>query len=164
MGQVLFEEPKGTAPRDAAWESGQESSQETAVNTAAPSRALSILGEDVEEGHDNGVPADVLEKQLTQAGTSFICVDPITHVVGWSGPEDKENPTNFSRAKKWHMTMVTAMMTFCVSFASSVFSTATTVTAIEFGVSLEVMILGVSLYVLGFACGMYMHYIKSSCS
>lgn len=45
------------------------------------------------------------------------------------------------------------LVTFCVSFASSVFSTATTVTASEFDVSVEVMILGVSLYVLGFAFG-----------
>lgn len=44
-------------------------------------------------------------------------------------------------------------MTFVVSFASSVFSTATTVTAVKFDVSLEAMILGVSLYVLGFAFG-----------
>ena len=49
--------------------------------------------------------------------------------------------------------MVIAFITLTVSFASSVFSTATTVTAKEFGVSREVMILGVSLYVLGFACG-----------
>jgi DHA1 family multidrug resistance protein-like MFS transporter len=44
-------------------------------------------------------------------------------------------------------------MTFCVSFASSVFSTTTFVTAELFGVSSEVMILGLSLYVLGFAFG-----------
>ena len=44
-------------------------------------------------------------------------------------------------------------MTFCVSFASSVFSTAVVVTAERFETSVEVMILGVSLYVLGFAFG-----------
>jgi MFS family permease len=60
---------------------------------------------------------------------------------------------NFSRTKKLSITMITALLTFCVSFASNVFSTATFATADEFGVSAEVMILGVSLYVLGFACG-----------
>lgn len=44
-------------------------------------------------------------------------------------------------------------MTFCVTFASSVFSTAAVVTAEKFGVSEEVMILGTSLFVLGFSFG-----------
>jgi DHA1 family multidrug resistance protein-like MFS transporter len=51
--------------------------------------------------------------------------------------------------------MITAFLTFTVSFASSVFSTATFATADEFGVSCEVMILGVTLYVLGFARGKF---------
>jgi MFS family permease len=73
--------------------------------------------------------------------------------VAWDGSEDPEKPMNFSRTKKLSITMITALLTFCVSFASNVFSTATFATADEFGVSAEVMILGVSLYVLGFACG-----------
>jgi DHA1 family multidrug resistance protein-like MFS transporter len=128
-----------------------ESPTHTAVNTAVPSRApsVSIEGEDIEDG-------TAAEKRASQARHEALgCVDPVTHIVGWNGPDDPENPMNWSRAKKWRITMVTAMMTFCVSFASSVFSTATQVTAVEFGVSLEVMILGVSLYVLGFACGTY---------
>jgi DHA1 family multidrug resistance protein-like MFS transporter len=44
-------------------------------------------------------------------------------------------------------------MTVCVTFASSVFSTAHKQTARKFGVSEEVMVLGVSLFVLGFAFG-----------
>jgi DHA1 family multidrug resistance protein-like MFS transporter len=44
-------------------------------------------------------------------------------------------------------------MTFCVTFASSVFSTGTTAGAAEFGVSTEVSTLGTSLFVLGFAFG-----------
>lgn len=44
-------------------------------------------------------------------------------------------------------------MTFVVTFASSVFSTVVEPTSQEFGVSQEVMILGVSLFVLGFAWG-----------
>lgn len=44
-------------------------------------------------------------------------------------------------------------MTFTVTFASSVFSTATDATAEEFNVSSEVMVLGTALFVLGFAFG-----------
>lgn len=44
-------------------------------------------------------------------------------------------------------------LTLTITFASSVFSTANTVTAEEFGVSQEVMVLGTSLFVLGFSFG-----------
>ncbi|KAK5108664.1 hypothetical protein LTR62_008069 [Meristemomyces frigidus] len=74
-------------------------------------------------------------------------------IVEWDGPDDPENPMNMSTARKWWITMISACMTFVVSFGSSVFSTATVVTAEEFGASSEVMILGVTLYVVGFACG-----------
>lgn len=55
---------------------------------------------------------------------------------------------NWPQWKKWMVTIVLGLMTFCITFASSVFSTATVPTAIEFGVSTEVMILGTSLFVL----------------
>jgi hypothetical protein len=92
---------------------------------------------------------------LSRAQKVLACADPVTHIVGWDGEDDPANPMNFPRSTKWVMTISLAAITFCVSFSSSAFSTATTVTAEEFGISLEVMILGVSLYVLGFACGMY---------
>lgn len=60
---------------------------------------------------------------------------------------------NFPAWKKWMITVVAGLMTFTVTFASSVFSTATQPTSIEFGVSTEVMILGTALFVLGFAFG-----------
>ena len=147
---VEFEEP---GPEGIQHNSGWETAADTAVNTAVPSRAPSTFGKEVEE--DNAGDEIDIEKRLTQAGTVLACVDPITHIVGWNGTDDVENPVNFSRAKKWRITMVTALITFCVSFASSIFSAATSLTALEFGVSMEVMILGVSLYVLGFACGSF---------
>lgn len=74
-------------------------------------------------------------------------------IVEWDGPNDPENPLNWSARYRWYVIMILACMTFVVSFGSSVWSTATTVTATEFGVSQEVMILGVTLYVVGFALG-----------
>ncbi|KAE9970960.1 hypothetical protein BLS_004673 [Venturia inaequalis] len=47
------------------------------------------------------------------------------NVVEWDGPDDPENPMNFPRWKKWMITVVMGLMTFCITFASSVFSTAT---------------------------------------
>src|SRR5882672_267486 len=152
---VLFSEPEiskdpnlSDPKNDTTWDSPPE----TAVNTAAPSQAPSILGSNEDRDLENAITT---EKVLSRAQQVLACADPITHIVGWDGEDDPANPMNFPRSKKWVMTMSLAAVTFCVSFSSSIFSTATTVTAEEFGISLEVMILGVSLYVLGFACGMF---------
>ena len=75
------------------------------------------------------------------------------NLISWNGPDDPENPMNWPQGWKWFYTVVLGMMTFCITFASSVFSTATVVTAKLFGVSLEVMTLGTSFFVLGFAVG-----------
>lgn len=74
-------------------------------------------------------------------------------VVDWDGDDDPLNPMNWSPVRKWGIAVTMGLMTFVVTFASSVFSSATEVTAMEFGVSSEVMILAVSLFVLGFAFG-----------
>lgn len=79
--------------------------------------------------------------------------DKDPHLIEWNGPDDPENPMNFPRWRKWMITIVLGFVTFCITFASSVFSTATQITARHFGVSNEVMILGTSLFVLGFAVG-----------
>ena len=70
------------------------------------------------------------------------------NLVTWDGPDDPGNPMNWPLRKKILVTFTFSMTTFVITFSSSVFSTATQVTAIEFGVSEEVMTLGTSLFVL----------------
>lgn len=94
---------------------------------------------DVESAQDH----QILEKPAEK--------DP--SLVDWDGPEDPENPQNFSQLRKWVITVSMSFMTMWITFASSVFSTATMVTAKEFGVSTEVMTLATSLTVFGFALG-----------
>lgn len=94
---------------------------------------------------------DDVEKQKSKSNDGEPGHDP--NLVEWDGPDDPENPQNWSRGYKWFVTIIMGMVTFVITFASSVFSTATEVTAKEFGVSTEVMVLGTSLFVLGFAIG-----------
>ncbi|KAM3082580.1 Citrinin biosynthesis cluster MFS transporter mrr1 [Clarireedia jacksonii] len=75
------------------------------------------------------------------------------NLITWDGPDDPENPMNWPARKKWLVTVVMGLMTFCVTFASSVFSTATIEVAEIYGVSEEVGVLGTSLFVLGFGVG-----------
>ncbi|PYI33970.1 MFS multidrug transporter [Aspergillus indologenus CBS 114.80] len=98
-------------------------------------------------GSDSEV--NIPEEQLEKAEEKQR--DP--NLVEWDGPDDPENPHNMNYWRKWVITMSMAFMTMWITFASSVFSTATIVTAEEFHVSTEVMILGTSLVVFGFAVG-----------
>lgn len=97
--------------------------------------------EDVEKQQQNQQQSDNKEEER----------DP--NVVDWDGPDDPQNPMNWSSYRKWGIAVSMGLMTFVVTFASSVFSAATEVTAMQFGVSSEVMILAVALFVLGFAFG-----------
>lgn len=71
-------------------------------------------------------------------------MDP--NLVAWD-KDDRENPMNWARGRKWSITLMMGLMTFVCTFASSVFSTAIVATSKEYEVSTEVMTLGVSLYV-----------------
>lgn len=76
-----------------------------------------------------------------------------------SGPSDNrpaaifQNPHDMPLWRKLTITACLAGITFTVTFASSIFSSTFVVTAEEFHTTETVMILGVSLYVLGFAVG-----------
>jgi hypothetical protein len=85
--------------------------------------------------------------------TQSVTRKPLPELLTWSGPLDPTNPVNWSPWRKRMIVFATSAITFTVSYASSIFSTAVTPVAIEFHTSEEVAILGVSLYVLGFALG-----------
>ncbi|KAI5124039.1 hypothetical protein M0805_003868 [Coniferiporia weirii] len=74
------------------------------------------------------------------------------YIVDWE-PNDPGNPYNWSKSRKWPMTLLLAAGTFCVSFSSSSYSGGISFTVEDLHISQEVAVLGVSLYVLGFALG-----------
>ena len=75
------------------------------------------------------------------------------YVVEFDGPGDPMHAQNWPLKKKLIVSVVLGYVTLCAAFGSSIFSVTTQTVAIQFGVSSEVGILGVSLYVLGFATG-----------
>jgi hypothetical protein len=79
----------------------------------------------------------------TEAGEKAPQTDP--NLVVWRGPDDPENPQNFSVSFKWTITMLLSSLTVWITFASSVFSQATIVTAELYGVSNVVATLSTSL-------------------
>lgn len=102
---------------------------------------------------EKGDTASSEQAQVNVQGQEKSQVQRDSNVVGWDGPNDPENPQNWSLSKKYTTTVFYASLTFCITFSSSIFSTATMVTAKLYGVSNEVMTLGTSVFVFGFALG-----------
>lgn len=67
---------------------------------------------------------------------------------------DPENPKNWSKAKKWHCTMVVAFTCFVVAFCSAVVTAGLTGPVKTFNVSMEVSLLTITVFVVGFGIGM----------
>lgn len=68
-------------------------------------------------------------------------------------PNDPRNALNFPRSKKWTITILQAIATLAVTFASTAYSGGVKSIIMEFDVSNEIVILGISMFVLGFAIG-----------
>jgi hypothetical protein len=68
-------------------------------------------------------------------------------------PIDPRNALNFSQSKKWFITILQAIATLAVAFASTAYTGGLASILMEFHVSTEVVILGISMFVLGFAIG-----------
>ncbi|KAL2349716.1 major facilitator superfamily domain-containing protein [Cryomyces antarcticus] len=74
------------------------------------------------------------------------------NIVDWE-PDDAENPRNWSTTYKCWITFQLSMLALAASLGSSIISPATSAIAEYVGVSLEVSVLSISLYILGFAFG-----------
>jgi DHA1 family multidrug resistance protein-like MFS transporter len=110
-----------------------------------------LTEKDLEKGEDANRTAE--DEPIPAAAPAQDAPPKDPNLIDWDGPDDPENPMNWSRSKKWITTTMLGIVTFCVTFASSVFSNATFITAEEYHVSTEVTTLGTSLFVLGFAIG-----------
>lgn len=114
---------------------------ETVVAEHGEDRVRSATNIDVERGD-----AQVFNVEKEKKGVEG-------NVVSWDGPEDPMNPMKWPRSKKIRVTIIYGMTTMCSTFASSIFSAASPFVAEVYGVSSEVGILGLSLFLLGFAFG-----------
>ncbi|KAK9323702.1 major facilitator superfamily domain-containing protein [Lipomyces orientalis] len=75
------------------------------------------------------------------------------YVVDFDGPGDPDHPLNWSTRKKLKIMAILGFATMGVAWGSSIFATATLEVSEKFHVGVLVAILGMSLYVCGFASG-----------
>lgn len=66
-------------------------------------------------------PRNRKDSEATLADEKGVVAPPLerTKTVGWDGPDDPENPKNWSNTKKWVATLVIAMFTFISPISSS---------------------------------------------
>ena len=73
--------------------------------------------------------------------------------LDWDSPEDKSNPQNWPQWKKWYITFTVALICLCVSLGSSLYVAGVPSLMVEFGVSQELCISGLTFYLIGLAVG-----------
>ncbi|KAG8164622.1 hypothetical protein KVR01_004897 [Diaporthe batatas] len=75
------------------------------------------------------------------------------NIVDWYGPDDPENPQNWSNAKKFFVTFEICFLTFSVYIGSAIYSASIQDVMTVFGVSQVAATLGLTLFVAGYAVG-----------
>ncbi|KAG2168240.1 hypothetical protein VTO58DRAFT_100958 [Aureobasidium pullulans] len=97
--------------------------------------------------HDQTLPLDEEAAQVLKEEKSG---DPF--LVGWE-PGEKANPMNWSSTYKSFITFVLGMLALAASLGSSIISPAEREIAEYTGISNEVAVLLISMYIIGFAVG-----------
>ncbi|KAK5254399.1 hypothetical protein LTR99_001828 [Exophiala xenobiotica] len=107
------------------------------------------------QGQNGSATKEDVEKdvELQQRVPTAPMRDPGQDLVEFEGPDDPQNPKNWSKARKWKITAAMGGMTFVVTFASSVFSVAIPPVAEQYHIGTVTSTLGVSLFLLGFVFG-----------
>jgi DHA1 family multidrug resistance protein-like MFS transporter len=78
---------------------------------------------------------------------------PAANVVGWTGPEDADNPQNWSSTKKSFVFIQICLLTFSIYSASAIITPAEPVFEEMYGITPQVSALVLSMYVLGYGTG-----------
>ena len=85
----------------------------------------SALQGDGLEGEDEPQAPNDLEKAPTEAShANHSQANRIVTAVDWNGPDDPENPFNWSIAKKWGVTILACFMTFAVQINGTMMTSA----------------------------------------
>ncbi len=143
---------------------------------------LSAAGLHWSEAHQAWQPADSAEAQVEEAsalgrapsrasaaGAAFtastekagLSTDSSAEQAGegevvwleWDGPEDKENPYNWTQSKKWLTTCIVCAYTVCVSFCAGAISAGNTTMTAELNCSHELAVMALAGFPLGFGLG-----------
>ena len=83
-----------------------------------------VAGEEMSVDGESGIEVQIDNEKLGVAESPGLNVPPTnahSDLVEFNGPDDPENPKNWSPAKKWGITASMGAMTFVVTFSSSIY-------------------------------------------
>lgn len=102
-----------------------------------------------------GMPVDDPElgdRALEKKHTTKSIKDP--NLVGWDGPDDPDNPKNWTKKRKWAATLVVSSFTFISPVSSSMVAPALVAISTQFNIPNEAQEeLVLSIFVLAYAIG-----------
>ncbi|GME45012.1 Benomyl methotrexate resistance protein [Neofusicoccum parvum] len=110
----------------------------------------------VETPHDSGssrnsIDHDDVEKKGDQYLDAAQTQAPSP--LDWDGPDDPDNPHNWSYLKRGCITLAVGLIGFTVTLGSSVYTPALSEVVQKFNISTTVALLGLSLYTIGLGFG-----------
>jgi DHA1 family multidrug resistance protein-like MFS transporter len=121
-----------------------------ASSTKDPTEDKELRGSSETPNKASDILSDVEKGQRTDEATP---VEENSHLVEFSGPNDPDNPKNWTSKRRWAITISMGLLVFTVTFASSIFSVNIRVVQEKFNVELVTATLGVALFVFGFVFG-----------
>ncbi|KAJ9606073.1 hypothetical protein H2200_009034 [Cladophialophora chaetospira] len=138
---------------------GEESAASQTPFSSASTATLDAIPEAEKGDMPHQAADDVLSQiELEKEGQPGFAkpksiVDVNDSLVEFDGPEDPDNPKNWSKGKRWAITIAMGWMTFVVTFASSIYAVTIEPVAKEYHIGTVASTLGVSLFLLGFVLG-----------
>ncbi|WVQ97553.1 hypothetical protein IAU59_004667 [Kwoniella sp. CBS 9459] len=107
-----------------------------------------------EESSDFKIPQNnQLEASSDHEVSNIPSATPDEYLVDWYGPNDQDNPRNWSTAKKSAVTTSIMVLTITVYIGSAIWSPGIEAGAEFFGVSTTASSLGISMFVVGYGIG-----------
>ncbi|SPC65758.1 probable FLR1 - Putative H+ antiporter involved in multidrug resistance [Ustilago sp. UG-2017b] len=79
--------------------------------------------------------------------------DSHPYLIDWNGPNDPDNPLNWSMARKYFVTFLLCLLTFSVYMGSAIYTPGVQLLANWFGVGTVTATLGLTLFVFGYGLG-----------
>jgi multidrug resistance protein len=140
--------PPGCSSNQADWEGSTVYDQSSDSHIAKDLCPIAIVEKAERNSNSSNNSGHHIQPKYPGSGT---LEDP--YIVGWDSEDDRENPYNWSNTRKWLITTQLALTTFTISFSSSSYSGGLNNIIHDLHVSDQVAVLGISLYVLGFALG-----------
>lgn len=107
---------------------------------------------DLEQAYTNAIQQETLQAQKSRPIVPERTADGIV-LVDWYTTDDQENPQNWSPKKKIVAVLQIYFYTVAVYIGSAIITPSLPYIEHEFGLSLEVASLGLSMYVLGYGVG-----------